>query len=318
MKTSLAASALLSISAATSATWLFPGRGAPEPASAPEAPRVVRLPGSDIAFRESDLHGMSRAIDWFPASHPPPPDIVLRQGPGDAYPCGYCHLANGRGRPENARLQGLPAAYIVTQVKAFASGARRSPAPGYIPTQYMTTVAHAVSASDLAAAANYFSGIEPGSTTRVVEAATIPQATAWKFVYRFDPMRREPLGQRIVEGPVDPERFEFRDPETPYTAYVPEGAIARGRLIAERGLLGAPPCESCHGRALAGFAGASPSYLARQLMGFRAKTRDDPEAEPMQAVAARMTDAQIIDAAAYAASLRPWSRAELAAASAQK
>ncbi len=230
------------------------------------------------------------------------------QGKG-GYACGYCHLPDGRGRPENARLQGLPAAYIVEQVEAFASGARRS-AVAFMPTSYMAEAAHAAQPADLRAAAAYFSQFEPRSQTQIIEAATIPAAAAWHFVYRFDRAQREVLGLRIVEGPVDGARFELRDPETRYIAYVPEGAIARGRSIAENGAPGGPACMSCHGQALVGIAGASPSFLARQLMNFRSKARNDPDAAPMQAVAAHLTDAQIIDAAAFAGSRRPWTRAE--------
>jgi cytochrome c553 len=262
-------------------------------------------------FHRSDFEGMANAIDWFPGAHPPAPEVILRAKGEGGYPCGYCHLPDGRGRPENARLQGLPADYIVEQVEAFASGARRAARPDYIPTLYMAQVAHAIGAADLKAAADYFSRFEPGSHTKVVEAATIPVAAAWRFVYRFDRSRREVLGQRIVEGPVDGERFELRDPETRYIAYVPPGAIARGRVIAEQGASGGPACMSCHGRALVGIAGTSPSFLARQLLGFRSGARNDPGAAPMQAVAARLTDAQIIDAAAFVGSRAPWRRAEM-------
>jgi cytochrome c553 len=255
---------------------------------------------------------MARAIDWFPGEHPPAPNVVMRSSSQGAIACGYCHLADGRGRPENARLQGLPAYYIVEQVKAFASGARRAASPDYLPTRYMAGVAHAVRPADLNAAAAYFSRLEPQSRTRVIEAATIPAAAPWHFVYRFDRARREALGQRIVEGPIDGARFELRDPEAAYVAYVPEGAIERGRVIAEKGASAVPACASCHGAVLGGIAGASPTFLARQLMGFRAKTRNDPDAAPMQAVAASLTDSQIIDIAAYVGSRRPWTRAEVA------
>lgn len=310
MRRFFAFAALLAIAAAPVPKWAFPGFGVAFDPYAPTASMSVRLPGSPIVFQKSDFHGMARAIDWFPGAHPPAPEVVMRaQGEG-VFPCGYCHLPDGRGRPENARLQGLPTDYIVEQVKAFAAGARLAASPDFVPTRYMASVAHAVTAADLNAAAAYFSRFEPQSFTRVVEAAAIPAATEWHFVYRFDRSRREALGQRIVEGPVESERFELRDPETPYIAYVPVGAIARGQATAERGASGGPACVSCHGPALAGIAGASPTYIVRQLMAFRDKTRSDPGAAPMQAVAARLTDTQIIDAAAFVGSRRPWTRSD--------
>jgi cytochrome c553 len=272
----------------------------------------MRLAGSSVILHGSDFDG-AQAVDWFPAAHPPAPTVVMHAPPGGRFACGYCHLPDGRGRPENARLQGLPADYIVEQVQAFASGARGAAVP-YIPTRLMAETAHAVDPVALRAAAVYFSQIEPQSYTHVIETATIPAATMWRFVYRFDPARQESLGQRIVEGPVDRERFELRDPATRFVAYVPKGAIARGRTIAEHGASGGPACISCHGQALIGIAGASPGFLARQLMNFRAKSRQDPGAAPMLAVAAGLTDRQIIDAAAYVASRKPWTRTEMAKA----
>jgi cytochrome c553 len=291
--------------------WAFPGGGAANSTSEPLVSDEVRLPGSPVVFHQSAFHGMAQAIDWFPDAHPPAPEVVLHATGDGGYPCGYCHLADGRGRPENARLQGLPIDYIVEQVEAFASGARRAALPDYMPTRYMIEVAHAIKPADIEAAAVYFSQFEPQSHTQIIEAATIPAAASWRFVYRFDRSRQEALGQRIVEGPVDGEAFELRDPETRYIAYVPQGAIARGRAIAEQGASGGPACVSCHGPALIGIAGASPTFLARQLMGFRSKARNDPGAVPMQEVAGQLTDAQIIDVAAFVASSRSWTRADL-------
>jgi cytochrome c553 len=299
----------ISAAAAPAPEWAFPGIGAANRRPEPRASEVVRLPGAPAIFHRSEFDGR-QAIDWFPNAHPLAPEAVLHAKGNGFYPCGYCHLPDGRGRPENARLQGLPAEYIIEQVEAFASGTRRAAVP-YIPTSLMAEAAHAIQPADLKAAAAYFSQFEPQSHTQIVETATIPAATAWHFVYRFDRSGHEALGQRIIEGPVDGERFELRDPETRYIAYVPEGAVARGRVIAEHGASGGPACVSCHGQALVGIAGASPSFLARQLTDFRSETRRDPDAAPMQAVAALLTDAQIIDAAAFVGSRRPWTRAEM-------
>jgi len=291
--------------------WAFAGVGAATSTSEPLASDEVRLPGSPVIFHRADFDSMAQAIDWFPDAHPPAPEVVLHATADGGYPCGYCHLPDGRGRPENARLQGLPAAYIVEQVEAFASGARRAALPDYLPTRYMTEVAHAIKPADLRAAAAYFSQLELQSHTQIIEAVTIPGAAAWHFVYRFDQSSHEALGQRIVEGPVDGERFELRDPETRYIAYVPQGAVARGRAIAEHGASGGPACVSCHGQELVGIAGASPTFLVRQLMGFRSKVRNDPGAAPMQEVAGHLTDAQMIDVSAFVGSSPSWTRAEM-------
>jgi mono/diheme cytochrome c family protein len=88
----------------------------------------MRLAGSPIILHQSNFDG-TQAVDWFPNAHPPAPEVVLNAKGKGGSPCGYCHLPDGRGRPENARLQGLPADYIVEQVKAFANGTRRAAVP---------------------------------------------------------------------------------------------------------------------------------------------------------------------------------------------
>ena len=172
----LAALVTISAAPAPAPEWAFPGLGAATNAAAPPASAVMRLPGSPVILHQSDFDG-ARAVDWFPTAHPPAPGLVLNAKGKVAYPCGYCHLPDGRGRPENARLQGLPADYIVQQVQAFANGTRRAAVP-YMPTNYMAEVAHAIQPADLQAAALYFSQFEPRSHTQIVETATIPAATA--------------------------------------------------------------------------------------------------------------------------------------------
>ena len=65
----------------------------------------------------------------------------------------------GQGRPENAALAGLPAAYIIQQVAEIKSGARGSAWHGgpYRPIDLMRDVAANATDPDVAAAAEYFS-----------------------------------------------------------------------------------------------------------------------------------------------------------------
>ncbi len=37
----------------------------------------------------------------------------------DVRACGFCHLPNGQGRPENASVAGQPAEYIVQQMRDY-------------------------------------------------------------------------------------------------------------------------------------------------------------------------------------------------------
>jgi cytochrome c553 len=95
-----------------------------------------------------------------------------------------------------------------------------------------------------------------------------------------------------------------------YTAYVPPGSVARGRLLARGGgSTAAPPCIACHGDRLQGtaliprLAGRSPTYLLRQLVAFRSGARAGPNGALMRMVVANLQIGDMIDAAAYAASL---------------
>jgi cytochrome c553 len=225
--------------------------------------------------------------------------------------CGYCHLPAGEGRPENAALAGLPADYIIRQVHHFAAGARVSGRPGWVPNALMTQVSHGVSPSELAAAARYFSARRFTSRVRVAEVASVPQPHGAHFLFVPQTGRpAEALGQRIVEAPSSMERFELRDSWIDYTASVPIGATKRGAALAS-GAGGVQACAGCHGAGLKGggiappLAGRSPSYLFRQLYVFKSGMRGGPDAAPMKVVTARLAQADMIDLAAYAGSLKP-------------
>jgi cytochrome c553 len=287
--------------------WAYPSRGAKPATPAPEA--MISVPGSPIRHREDDVHHMTMAVDWFPGSHPPAPAIVTHTT-GDAWACGYCHLPDGQGRPENASLAGLSKTYILTQLRAFADGARQSAMPAYAPTGYMTTEAKNVPPREWPAAAAYYSQRRFVSRVKVVETASTPHVIEKAFVYAPQAGPPTPLGARIIETPASMERFEARDPHVPIIAYVPEGAVSAGAELAASGGPAAQPCALCHGLGLRGglgppLAGRSPSYIFRQLMAFQTGARRNPEAAPMRIETAELSQGQMIDLAAYAASLKP-------------
>jgi cytochrome c553 len=287
--------------------WAYPSSGA-KPTS-PDPDVLISVPGSSIRRPEADVRHMSKAVDWFPASHPPAPEIVIH-AEGGAWACGYCHLPDGQGRPENASLAGLSQSYILTQLRAFAEGARESAAPAYAPTGYMITESKTVISKDWAAPAAYYSQRRFVSRVKVVETAVTPPVFAQAFVYVPQEGPPTPLGARIIETPASMERFEARDPRVPIIAYVPRGAISAGARLAASGGPAAQPCALCHGVGLKGglgppLAGRSPSYIFRQLMAFQAGARRNPEAAPMRIETADLSQMQMIALAAYAASLKP-------------
>lgn len=288
----------------------------PAPAGTPpqhDDSRPLHLPGSAVAFTEAQLHDLYAAPDWYPGAHSPMPEVVARGAKPEVLACGYCHTPAGQGRPENAPLAGLPAGYIVAQVADFRSGARSSASPGlHLPTELMTRSARAVSDEQISAAAEYFSRLTLGRRVIVLERTRVPRTRPVGWVHVAEEGGgEEPLGERLLELAPDMNRHELRDEKLVYLAYVPRGSLARGRRLARTGSARTAACASCHGPDLRGgpeappIAGRSPSYLLRQLIGFRTGSRAGPFADRMQPVVAGLAIADMIAAAGYAASLSP-------------
>ena len=103
------------------------------------------------------------------------PEVVAQGKKPGVYACGYCHLPNGQGRPENASLAGLPRQYILQQMAAFKSGARKSSEAKSLPANNMIALSVHTDDKDVGAAADYFSALKPKHWIRVVETATVPK-----------------------------------------------------------------------------------------------------------------------------------------------
>ncbi len=147
----------------------------------------------------------------------------------------------------------------------------------------------------------------------MVETDTVPET------YMNDGRRRyvrpggkmEPIGERIIEVPEDPDRVTCRDPHTGFVAYVPVGSIAKGEALATTGGGKTTPCVACHGPELKGLgpvpqiAGHSPNYIVRQLAGFQVGARNSDLDQLMKAVVANLTQDDIVSLAAYVSSRDP-------------
>jgi cytochrome c553 len=295
-------------------SWLFPSDPAAPIARRPDPNERLGLSGSAVTFTRAQLTDRYSAPDWHPGEHDPMPEVVAHGRGPDVYACGYCHTPTGQGRPENAPLAGLPVAYIEEQVAAFASGTRRSAWAGtYGPAKLMVQVAEHASQADVAAAADYFSRQKLGSRVRVVETARVPQSEVVGQVYSaLAGAGEEELGERLMEFSPSAEAHELRDDRMQYLAYVPVGSVARGRRIATRGVRNkVNACVMCHGPQLQGvgpappIAGRSPTYLLRSLFAFQVGRRSGGSAVLMQPIAAGLNTRQMIEVAAYAASLPP-------------
>lgn len=281
-----------------------------KPAPDDGIPRSV--PGSDRRFTLTQIRDVAHAPDWHPGDHAAMPSPVAHGPRPGVLACGYCHLPNGLGRPENSSLAGLPVDYIVRQVAEFKSGARRSSELRSLPVNFMVSTAKGALDDEVRAAAEYFSALPLTPWIRVVESGTVPvpTITGWMLA-PADPPAMEPIGQRIVEMPEDLERTELRDARSGFVAYVPPGSIERGRALAAGQSKGLAACSVCHGAGLRGLgpvpglAGRSPSYVVRQLHDMRNGTRDGLWAALMKPVVSVLTPDDILDLAAYTASLAP-------------
>jgi cytochrome c553 len=290
--------------------WLFPvnppGRAEPPPNRG-----GVRVPQSRITFLPSELADLFSAPDWHTADHPAMPEVVARGRKPGVYACGYCHLPDGSGRPENASLAGLPAAYIAQQVADFRNGARRTAIPTRIPPKLMSELAAAATDAEIKAAAEYFSKLQPQFRIRVIETETVPHTHVAGWFLAVDKTGpRQPIGQRIIEVPEDVEQFEHRDSRTGFVAYVPVGAVKAGKELANSGGLGKTiACGGCHGVDLKGIgnipgiAGHSPSYIMRQLFDIQSGLRAGKDIAPMKEVVKRLGIGEMIAISSYLATL---------------
>ncbi len=235
---------------------------------------------------------------------------AVRGGTGPVAACGFCHLPEGQGRPENASLAGLPYAYLLQQINDMKSGARKLVDARFTPGALMLQTVSRIGEVDADQAARYFSSLRYTKRLRVIEAASVPAFRAQGFVYVFDRTGpRQPLGERILEGPDDFGRFEDRDNRVGYTAYVPVGSIGRGANLAGGDGKARQACVTCHGVGLRGgpigppIAGRSPTSLFRQLYAFQLGTRGGVSATLMKPVVTGLSYGDMLALAAYAGSL---------------
>ena len=289
--------------------WAYPVNP-PGLKPAPDDGALKHVPNSAAAYTLTQIRDLFSPPDWYPDNHPSMPDVVGRGNKPGQFACGFCHLPNGLGRPENSSLAGLPASYIAQQVADFRSGARKSSEQASLPVNFMVAVAKLVSEEDTKIAAEYFASLKPAPWIRVVETETVPKTKVggWMLI-ADDSGGREPIGQRIIEMPENLERTELRDSSSGFIAYVPPGSIRKGEALITNGAGKTTPCAICHGAGLKGLgpvpalAGRSPSYIVRQLYDMRHGVRNGQWAELMKPVVAELSEEDLVAIAAYTASL---------------
>jgi cytochrome c553 len=285
---------------------------APGAAPAPVDPAPKQVPGSTASLTIAQTRDAYNPPDWHPADHPPMPASVAHGRPKEMRACGFCHLVNGQGRPENASLAGLPAAYIVQQMADFKNGDRKSAEPRMGPPNAMIQDAKAATDEDIKTAAAYFSSFPFKKWIRVVEAKDVPKTRIAGSMHVPTNDGTEPLGARIIEMPEELARVELRDARASFVAYVPAGSIAKGEALVKTGGNGRTvACGTCHGGDLKGLgpvpplAGRSPSYTVRQLFDMQQGVRKGPWSALMKGAVEKLTIDDMIAIAAYTSSREP-------------
>jgi cytochrome c553 len=291
-----------------------------------EQTRLRPVEGSSAAYSLVDIRDLGNVIDWFPGDHPPMTPI-MRNGPASLGPaargCASCHLPNGKGRPENAPVTGLPVAYFVRQMQEFRDGLRVSSDPRKPNTPTMMLLAKGMTDAEIKESAEYFGAMKWTPWTRVIETDLVPKTRiAGNLFLATETARTEPIAGRIIEMPEDEEQSEvLRNPRAGFVAYVPVGSVKRGEnLVTTGGMTIADGkivpgktlvCATCHGPDLMGLAdvpgiaGRSPSYLVRQLYDLQTGARKGASAPLMQPVVVNLTGDDLVAIAAYVTSLVP-------------
>jgi cytochrome c553 len=281
----------------------------PNPAATDTTLRTV--PGSSKQYPRNRM----QQADWFPEDHPAMPSIVAsgRVGDPNATQCSLCHYPNGKGRPENASVSGLPVSYFLQQLEDFRHDLRKSAEPRKANTNRMILIAKALTPEEMRQAAEYFGAIKWTPWVRVVETNTVPKMKSNNGILvpiEGEGAGKEPIGVRIIETPENAEQTEvLRNPRSGTVAYVPVGSIKKGEALSKTGGNGKTiACANCHGADLLGMgpvpgiAGRSPSYLARELYDMQAGTRNGEWTQLMKPVVAKLTSEDLVNIVAYVSS----------------
>jgi len=223
-------------------------------------------------------------------------------------------LSQRQGPFGKCKPGGLDRDYIVRQLHDMKNDLRHSAEPRKANTNAMVTFAKAMTEGEIQQAATYFSSMKWTPWISVKESDTSPKVRSAGGL--FIPLEgaeagMEPLGNRIIEVPVNAEHTEtLRDPHSPFIAYVPTGSLAKGKELVSTGGNGKTvQCAICHGPDLNGLgsvpaiAARSPSYLARQLNDIKMGTRKGSMTALMKPVVENLTADDMTNIVAYVASL---------------
>jgi cytochrome c553 len=290
--------------------WAYPvqPRGLPRPDPAALHTAEGADPSMKLTMRQiGDAFGPP---DWFPGDHTALPDIVAHGRRPHVMACILCHLPNGNGHPESASISGLSASYIVGQFRAFRDGTRKN-----IRAPAMVEMALDITDAELRQAAAYFANVPRSQQKwiRVVETDRAPSNHVGGGGARFfdNDGKTVPVPADMIYEVAESEQVELRNDHVGFADFVPMGSLEKGRAVAlgKHGTL--RTCASCHGNDLRGrddaprIAGRGAYYLIRQLADMKYGRRTGEALGQMKEIIGKLSDADILNVAAYMASRNP-------------
>ena len=297
--------------------WAYtppPPAGSPPPPSRSAGRRQRRfsIAGTDKTMTRGALRGVKEIPDWYPGDRQRSDAAIVRDGKEGVRACGFCHLADGTGRPENAPVNSLHVAYFIQQMQDYKNGLRKSADPRKKNTNNMIAFAKEATDEEIKAAAEYFA------------APALPEAHQ---------------GHRVAHGPegASPGRDAHGDPQTKAAAWsrsatrssrcrtttcAPRRVTrtwARPRTCRQGAQQGQgarrevsvhhlPRPEPGRARPRAGLAGRSPSYMMRQLFDMKVGARRGPWFDLMKPIVDSMSVQDLLALSAYAGSVAPPAR----------
>jgi cytochrome c553 len=290
--------------------WAYPVQPHGLPRSDPAALHTAE--GADPAMKLT-MRQIGDAFgppDWFPGEHPALPEIVAHGRRPHVMACILCHLPNGNGHPESASISGLSPSYIVAQFRAFRDGERKN-----IRAPAMVEMALDISDAELRQAAAYFANVprKQQQWIRVVETDRAPSNHVGGGGARFfdNDGKTMPVPADMIYEVAESEQVELRNDHVGFVDFVPMGSLEKGRVVALGNHGAMRSCASCHGDDLRGhedaprIAGRGAYYLIRQLADMKYGRRTGKALGKMSEIIGKLSDADILNVAAYMASRQP-------------
>ena len=290
--------------------WAYPVAPANLPRPDPAATFTAQGADPSVKLTMRQVGDAFGPPDWFPKEHAPLPQIVAHGRTPHVFACTLCHLPNGNGHPESASISGLTVAYIIEQMHAFRDGERKN-----IRAPNMIEMALDISEPELRAAAAYYANIpkQQQKWIRVVETGNAPANHVGAGGARFldKGTKTIPVPPDMIYEVAESEEVELRNDHVGFVDFVPAGSLAKGRIVAMGNHGQMRTCGSCHGDDYRGhedaprIAGRSAYYLIRQLADMRGGVRKGAALGKMKEIVGKLSDADIINVAAYMASQSP-------------